>query len=131
MNLTEKTLEEQTVFQGKIFRVKRDKVLLPNGHQSVREVVEHPGGVMVAPLTRDDTLLFVRQYRYAFRDVILELPAGKLEPGENPYDAGLRELREEVGARAEKVVTLGCIYPTVGYCSEVIHLYCAAGLQMG
>lgn len=131
MNLEEKTLDVQTIFDGKIIHVHRDTVELPNGCQSFREVVAHPGGVMVAPLLSNGNLLFVRQYRYPYHTVVLELPAGKLEKGEDPMAAGLRELGEEVGASADKIISLGELYPTPGYCGEIIHLFLATGLTLG
>lgn len=131
MNLEEKTLESETLFDGKIIHVHRDKVELPNGRTSYREVVAHSGGVMVAPLLPDDNLIFVRQFRYPYHQVVLELPAGKLEKGEDPLEAGIRELGEEVGAKAQKVVSMGKLYPTPGYCGEIIHLFLATGLTLG
>ena len=128
MELTEKTLQETTIYDGKIIRVHVDDVELPNGNRAKREIVEHSGGVCVAALTDKDTLTFVRQYRYPYHKVLLELPAGKLERGEDPLSAGLRELEEECGLRAETVRSLGCVYPTVAYCSEIIHLFLATGL---
>lgn len=131
MNFEEKTLQEAEIFKGKIIHVHHDLVQLPNGKEGHREVVEHPGGVMMAPLLANGNLIFVRQYRYPFHQVLLELPAGKLEKGEDPREAGLRELAEEVGATAKTVVSLGKIYPTPGYCSEVIYLYLATDLTLG
>lgn len=131
MNFEEKTIRREEIFCGKIINVHRDIIELPNGKQSFREVVEHPGGVMIAPLKEDGSLVFVRQFRYPFHKNILELPAGKLEKGENPKEAGIRELTEEVGATAKNVVPIGQIYPTPAYCSEIIYLFCATGLTFG
>lgn len=131
MNLEEKFISTQTIFNGKIFNVHRDDVLLPNGKTAFREVVEHSGAVMVAPLDENENLIFVRQYRYPFKSVLLELPAGKLEKGENALEAGIRELKEEVGAVAEKIIPLGKIYPTVAFCSEVITMFAATNLHIG
>ncbi len=128
-NLYEKTLNSVTLFDGKIIKVKRDDVLLPNGNTSFREVVEHNGGVCVAPLTKDNKLIFVRQFRYPYKEVILELPAGKLEKGEDPKTAGLRELFEETGYVAENLKDLGILYPTPGYCGEKIYMYLADELE--
>ena len=128
MELFEKTLHETVIFNGRIIRVHLDDVELPNGNLASREIVEHPGGVCVAALSENDTLQFVRQFRYPYHRVLLELPAGKLEQGEEPLQAGLRELEEECGLRAERVISLGCVYPTVAYCSEIIYLYLATGL---
>lgn len=129
MDFTEKTLNEKVVFEGRIITLHVDDVELPDGSASIREVVEHSGGVCVAALTEDMKLKFVRQFRYPYKRVLLELPAGKLEKGENPLTAGIRELEEECGVVADKVVSLGQVYPTVAYCSEVIHLFLATGLH--
>lgn len=131
MNLEEKTLESKEIFKGKIIHVRHDRVALPNGHESYREVVDHPGGVMVAPLLPDGKLLFVRQFRYPYGEVVLELPAGKLEPGEAPEQAGIRELEEEAGAVAGKMVPLGKLYPSPGYCGEIIYMYLAPVTSIG
>ena len=129
MELFEKTLRETTLYDGKILRLHVDDVELPNGNTAIREIVEHSGGVCVAALSERGTLRFVRQFRYLYHKVLLELPAGKLEKGEEPLQAGLRELEEECGLRADKVTSLGCVYPTVAYCSEIIHLFLATGLH--
>ena len=129
MVLEEKTIRENIIFEGKIFTVRKDDVELPDGNKAIREVAYHNGGVCVAPLTEDNELIMVRQFRYPYMEVISELPAGKLEKGEDPYDAGMRELEEETGYAAEKMESLGKFYPTPGYCSEVIHLYYADKLQ--
>lgn len=129
MNFEEKTLSSKTVFEGRIINVHYDEIELPNGNKAMREVVEHSGGVCVAPLNDNDELLFVRQYRYPYHRELLELPAGKLEKGEDHLKAGIRELEEECGVVADKIIPLGAIYPTVAYCSEIIYLYGAVGLH--
>lgn len=129
MELFEKTAEKVYIYKGKIINVRRDIVDLPNGNQSIREVVEHNGGVCIAPLTDKNELIFVRQFRYPYCEVILELPAGKLEIGEDPFEAGKRELEEETGCVAEKYHDLGKFYPTPGYCGEIIYLYAAENLK--
>ena len=109
-----------------------DDILLPNGNSSTREVVEHPGGVCIAAMTDKNELLFVRQFRYPYGEVLLELPAGKLDRRcEDPLEAGKRELREETGAVADNYRSLGQLYPSPGYCNEIIHLYLATGLTFG
>ena len=108
-----------------------DDALLPNGTTAKREIVEHPGGVCVAALTDNNELMFVEQFRYPYFEVVLELPAGKLEYGEDPFEAGKRELREETGATASKYEDLGKLYPTPGYCGEIIHMYLAKNLSFG
>ena len=131
MELLEKTISTQPVFAGRIIRVHVDQVSLPNGHVTSREVVNHPGGVGILALDQNDNVLTVTQYRYPYGKTLLEIPAGKLEPGEDPYDAAVRELREETGASCEKLVSLGEIYPTPGYCDEIIRLYLAQDLTWG
>lgn len=131
MDLTEKQLKAEYVFKGKIFNARVDEALMPDGRTAVREVVEHNGGVMVAPLDSDGNLYFVDQFRYPYFEVVTELPAGKLEKGEDPYEAGIRELKEETGMTAEKIISLGKLYPSPGYCGEIIHLYLATGLTYG
>ncbi len=129
MNFEEKTLDTKVIYEGRIITVHVDDIELPDGGRAIREVVEHSGGVCVAALTEKYELLFVRQYRYPYKKELLELPAGKLEKGENPLEAGIRELEEECGVVAEKVFSLGTVYPTVAYCSEIIYLYGAVGLK--
>lgn len=132
MNLQEETLTQAYRFEGRIIRVRTDTVRLPNGAEAGREVVEHPGGVCVAPLTEDGDLLFVRQYRYPYGETVLELPAGKRDrDGEDPLTCGKRELLEETGATAENYTFLGKVYPTPGFCNEIIYLYLATDLQFG
>ena len=132
MKLYEKQLKAEYIYKGKIINVRRDKALLPNGAEAFREVVEHPGGVTVAALTDKDEVLFVRQFRYPYEEVILEIPAGKRDSrDEAPLECGKRELREETGATAEKYIPLGELYPTPGYCGEVIYMFAATGLSFG
>lgn len=128
MDLTEKTVESSLVYRGLIVNVRRDKALLPDGRPCEREVVEHGGAVALAALTDSGELLFVRQFRYPYGQTVLELPAGKLEAGEDPLEAGKRELLEETGASAGRYMPLGVYYPSPGYCTEVIHLFAAFGL---
>ena len=128
MDKTEKTLHSQTVFDGRVIHVKHDRVLCPNGQESMREIVEHRGGVAVVAVTEQDEIYLVRQYRYALGRELLEIPAGKLEEGEDPSSAIKRELEEEIGAVAATWQDLGYIIPTCGYCSEKIHLYLAKNL---
>lgn len=122
-SMTEHTVEQHEVFRGRIFTAYNDEVRLPGGKHSTREYVSHHGGVCCAALNERNELAFVRQYRYAYRQVVAELPAGKLEPGEKPEDAIRREMLEEVGAECTGWRDMGKLYPTPGYCNEVIHLY--------
>ena len=130
MDMTEKTLESREVYRGRILRVREDRVRLPNGKEGVREVVEHPGGVGILALDGDDVLL-VKQYRYAFSRVLTEIPAGKREPGEDPFVTAQRELKEEIGAAAEAWTDLGALIASPGCYGEVLHLYLARGLPFG
>lgn len=123
MKLTETTIAEQEIYKGSIIRVHVDDAKLEDGAMAKREVVEHPGGVSVAVLTGQNELIFVRQFRYPYKEVLLELPAGKLEPGEDPFEAVKREQREETGTAAEHYISLGNVYPTPGYCGEIIRLW--------
>lgn len=123
MKLTEKTISEQEIYKGRIIRVHVDDVELENGAIAKREVVEHPGGVSVAVLTDKNELIFVRQFRYPYKEVLLELPAGKLEPGEDPFEAVKREQLEETGTTADEYISIGNVYPTGGYCGEIIRMW--------
>ena len=123
MKLTEKTLEQKYLYHGKIIQVRLDKAELENGAVVGREVVEHPGGVSVAVLTEQNELLFVRQFRYPYGEIVLELPAGKLEKGEDPFEAMKREQKEETGTTGKNYISLGNLYPTPGYTNEIIRLW--------
>ena len=123
MELFEKTLSSQNVFDGTVLHITLDEVELPDGEKSKREVVNHQGGVAVAALDDDNNLFFVKQFRYPFKEVVLELPAGKLEKGSTPLENGKRELLEETGAQGYSYISLGQVYPSPGYTSEIIHLY--------
>ena len=131
MDYTEECLTREELYRGKIIYVHKDNVRLPDGSESVREIVEHSGGVAVLPLDGDGNVWCVRQYRYAFGEHLLELPAGKLEDGEDPLDCAVRELSEETGFTAERFTYLGALLPSPGYCKETLHLYLATGLKPG
>lgn len=128
MELLEKTLESQLIYQGVIVTLRMDKAQLVNGRTARREVVEHPGGVAVLPLHGDGTVTVVRQYRYPFHQVVTEVPAGKLERGEDHRLSALRELEEEVGLVPGELIYMGCLYLSPGYSTEVLHLYLARDL---
>ena len=130
MDYTEKKLRRVNRYEGIVVDLTVDRVLLPDGKESFREVVDHPGGVCVAALDSDNNLLFVRQFRYPYREEVLELPAGKLEKGSTPLENGKRELLEETGAEGYSYISLGAVYPSPGYTNEIIHLYaCRIGSQ--
>lgn len=131
MELVEKTVSSQVEFTGRIITVRQDQAALPNGRVVGREVVEHPGGVAVLALFDDNTIPVVRQFRYPFQKIITELPAGKLEKGEDPLVCAQRELSEEVGAEADELIYLGKFFTSPGYSTEVLHMYLARGLRQG
>jgi len=131
MELTEKTLNSEQIFDGRLLKVYRDQVELANGGTSIREFVHHPGGAAVVALDGEGNIYLERQFRYPYRKVVTEIPAGKLEPGEAPFDAIRRELSEEIGAVAGKWDALGCIMPSVGYTDEMLYLYLARELTFG
>lgn len=128
--LEEKTLRREEKFQGRILSVHVDEVLLPNGNTSTREVVEHVDGVAILALDENNRVLTVTQYRYVFGKTLLELPAGKLDPGEDPVTGALRELKEETGAVPDTFLPLGRIIPAPGCYGEVLHLFLAKDLHM-
>lgn len=127
-HLYEKQLSSETIYNGKILKLTRDTALLENGETAYREVVHHSGGVCILPLDDDGNVLFVKQFRYPFSAVLLEIPAGKREKDEDPLACGVRELSEEVGASAKEIIPLGKLYPTVAYDTEIIYMYLARGL---
>ncbi len=126
--IAETPLSEETMWRGKIFSANRLHVQLPDGREAVRDVIRHNGAVAVVALTDDGRICLVRQYRTALGRVTVEIPAGKLDPGEDPLDAAHRELLEETGFAAKKMAYLTSIASTVGFCDEIIHLYMATGL---
>ena len=129
MDMREKKLNGKLIFDGKVVKVELDEVLCPNGNKSFREIVRHNGGAAILCVTPDDKIILERQFRYAYDEVIYEIPAGKLELNEDPYDAAIRELEEETGNKASKLTHLTDIYPTCGYSSEIIHLYLATDVK--
>ena len=124
MKLEEKTVSSQVLYSGRIIRLELDDIELPNGEPAKREVARHPAGVCVAALTEDNELLFVKQYRYPFHEVVLELPAGKVDdPKTTPLENGKRELLEETGAVGYNYVPLGAQYVSPGFTDEVLYMY--------
>ncbi|MCB8816477.1 NUDIX domain-containing protein [Desulfosporosinus shakirovi] len=125
-NRQEERLDGEVLFEGRMLRLDRDRVRLPNGHESTREVVRHPGAVGIIAIL-DQQVLLVRQYRYAIAQETLEIPAGKLDPQEPPLDCAVRELREETGYRGS-MEHIGTFYTTPGFTDEVMHLFLARDL---
>lgn len=126
MEYIEKTVQKNYIYKGKILTLRCDDALLPNGEPCKREIIEHSGGACVL-YVEDEKMLFVRQYRYAYGESIYEIPAGKLEPGEDPKMAAIRELEEEAGVIAQDLELLFVNYPTPGYTNEKIYIYRANG----
>ena len=124
MDYVEKTIKKNYVYQGKILSLRRDDVSLPDGNIAIREIIDHDGGACVL-YVRDEKVLFVRQYRYAYGESIYEIPAGKLEKGEDPKKAAARELEEEAGVKTDSLELLFLMYPTPGYTNEKIYIYYA------
>lgn len=127
-DLTEQTIDGEWVFRGNLLHVRRDQVRLPDGASTGREYIEHPGAVTIVPVLDNGELVMERQYRYPLRREFLELPAGKLDPGEDPLDCGKRELLEETGYVASDWRHIATTHPVVGYSDEHIEIYLARGL---
>jgi ADP-ribose pyrophosphatase len=127
-HLIETRLASEHVFDGDLLQVRRDRVRLPNGREATREYVVHPGAVLVVPILPDGRLVLERQFRYPVGRVMLEFPAGKIDPQETPLATAQRELREEAGYTAGAWQRMGTIHPEIGYSTEAIELYLASGL---
>lgn len=130
MDMSEKTLEKNVIYEGKILTLRRDKALLPNGKESMREVVLHPGGACVL-YVKEGKVALVKQFRYPYQEELWEIPAGKLEAGEDPCLAAKRELEEETGSIAKELVPLLTIYPSPGYSNEKIFIFEAVEAEEG
>jgi len=130
-DLEERMISTETIASGGMLTVKRDKVILPNGHQSQREYVLHPGAVVVVPLLANGNVVLEHQFRYPLHQVFIELPAGKIDPQEDVLTTGQRELLEETGYTAKEWIKLGLQHPCIGYSNEVIHIYMARDLTLG
>ncbi len=124
----EKTLQSKMIYDGRRLRLYRDKVELPDGRHTFREVVSHPGAVAVVPVTEEGDVFLVKQFRYAIRSELYEIPAGTIEKGESPEQCAVRELREEAGLNAGKMEKLGQFYTSPGVMDELMHIYRATEL---
>ena len=127
-HLTETCITSTTIASGGMLTVKRDEVRLPNGHKSQREYVEHPGAVVIVALLANGNVVLEKQFRYPLHDVFIELPAGKIDAGEDVLTTGQRELLEETGYVASQWVKLGHQHPCIGYSNEIIHIFLAQNL---
>ena len=130
-HLYEKTTKTTDIFKGKVIDLKVEEVELPNGKTSKREIVKHPGAVAILPITKEGKLVLVRQYRKALDKVIVEIPAGKLEKGEEPLASAKRELEEETGYKADHLDFIVSFYTSPGFADEIIHLYITDKLKKG
>jgi len=124
-----KTISSEPIFKGKVLNLYLDEILSPDGRKSSREVVEHSGGVAILALTDDGEVYFVSQYRHPVGENVLEIPAGKLEPGENPFDCAIRELAEEVGVKPGNMEQITVFYTSPGYTSEKLYIFLATKLE--
>jgi len=131
MSFFEEQVSSQTVYEGIVVDIRRDTARLQNGSIVPREVVVHSGGVGIVPLTEDNKVLMVRQYRYPMEEELLEIPAGKLDAGEEPLHCAIRELSEETGCTAGRMIDLGATFPSPGFCKETLFLYLATDLHYG
>tara|TARA_B100000886_G_C20407342_1_gene485435 strand:- start:915 stop:1454 length:540 start_codon:yes stop_codon:yes gene_type:complete len=127
--MKEKTLHSKCVFKGSLLDVRNDEVIFPNGSKSTREWINHPGAVCCIPVLENGDICLIRQFRYAVKKYVIELPAGKLESGEMPIDCARRELEEEIGFEANKIRFLTMFYPAVGFVNEEMHLFLAEDLK--
>lgn len=127
MKFKEQTVSENYLYKGKILSLRKDEIILPNGNGAIREVVEHSGGSCIL-CEVDGKILLVKQFRYPYKEELLELPAGKLNPGEDPMQTAIRELEEEGGIKADKVELMFEVYPSPGYTDEIIRIYKAVGV---
>src|SRR5665811_292788 len=128
-DLEEIKISSQKIFDGKIIKLFLDKVMLPNKKTATREKVWHPGAVAVVPLTSDKEIILIRQYRYPVEEILVEIPAGKLDKAEPPLDCAKRELQEEVGAVGGELIHLSTFHTTPGFSNEILHLYLAVNFE--
>jgi len=131
LHLVEHLAHSERVFDGQLLHVRRDTITLPDGHAATREYIVHPGAVMVVPVLDDGRLVMERQFRYPLGQVLLEFPAGKLDPGETVQRCGQRELAEETGYRAAEWARAGVLHNACAYSTEGIELWFARGLRLG
>lgn len=128
-SLKETRISSEQVYDGKLLQVYVDEVTLPDGSTSTRDWIKHPGACAVVPVFNDGTIMLLKQFRYPPRKVFIEVPAGKIDPGESALNTAKRELTEESGIECSNIVHTGLFYPAIGYADEVIHIYAAWGLK--
>lgn len=126
-----KILKSEILYKGKVFDHQVDEIEYESGNKGIREIAIHPGGAVVVPVKDDGKIILVKQFRYPFQKTLIELPAGKLDKGEDPLICATRELEEETGYKAKEINKLGEIYIAPGYCTEILHIYMAKGLTSG
>lgn len=126
-----KVKKSEILFKGRVFDLQVDKIEYNSGNKGIREVAVHPGGAVVVPVTVNKKIIMVTQFRYPLQKIMLELPAGKLERGEDPLECAVRELQEETGNKTKNIIKLGTIATTPGFCSEILHIYLAKDLIPG
>ena len=131
MDCTETTKKENLIYKGRILSLYNDEVTLADGSESMREYVHHTGGSSVLAIDKDGYIYLVEQFRYPYREMILEIPAGKVDKGESAYDCAVRELKEEVGLNANALVDLGVLYPTPAYTDEPLHIFLGTDFEVG
>ncbi|WP_062198436.1 NUDIX domain-containing protein [Massilibacterium senegalense] len=130
-HLYEKTISMTSIFKGNVISLRTENVQLPNGEETVRELVHHPGAVAIIPVTEEGKIVVVRQFRKALEKTIIEIPAGKLEPGEQPEASAHRELEEETGYIAKEMTYMTTFYTSPGFADELVHMYVAKNLDIG
>ena len=128
-DLKESTISTTVVYKGDFLDVRQDEVLLPNGETGTREWINHPGAVVIVPILPNGEIVLIKQFRYAAGSEFIELPAGKLDAGEDPEECALRELEEEIGYRANKIKFLANIHPAIGFTNEIMGVFLAENLE--
>ncbi len=127
--MNNRILSSEYAYEGRVIKLRVDQVELPDGRHTIREVMEHPGAAVIVPIESDGTVRLVRQYRDAIGKQLLEVPAGKLDPGEEPEHCARRELQEELGLAAGRLTPLTSFYSSPGFCDEILHVFLAEGLS--
>lgn len=125
----EKTINSQEIYSGKVVHLQVDDVILPNGKQAKREIINHPGAVAIIPITKDKKIVMVEQYRKPLEKSLLEIPAGKLEPGEDPETTAIRELEEETGYTTNELSLVTSFYTSPGFANELMYIYITDQLE--